>query len=58
MENFNQNIKALSMNLTLEEMAELESIASVDVVKGDRDMYSYATYKNSETPPLSSWKAS
>ncbi|KAJ0079236.1 hypothetical protein Patl1_24177 [Pistacia atlantica] len=58
MENFNQNIKALSVKLTLEEMVELESISSVDAVKGDRDMYSYASYKNSETPPLSSWKAS
>ncbi|KAJ0079238.1 hypothetical protein Patl1_24175 [Pistacia atlantica] len=57
MENFNQNIKALSVKLTPEEMAELESIASVDAKKGDRDMYSYASYKNSETPPLSSWKA-
>ncbi|KAJ0079576.1 hypothetical protein Patl1_24185 [Pistacia atlantica] len=58
MENFNQNIKALSVKLTPEEMAELKSIASVDAVKSDRDMYSYASYKNSETPPLSSWKAS
>ncbi|XP_031280264.1 probable aldo-keto reductase 5 [Pistacia vera] len=57
-ENFNQNIKALSVKLTPEDMAELESIASADSVKGDRDMYSHATYKNSETPPLSSWEAS
>ncbi|XP_044502077.1 probable aldo-keto reductase 2 [Mangifera indica] len=56
--NFNQNIKALSVILTPEEMAELESIASADAVRGDRDMYSFATYNNSETPPLSSWKAS
>ncbi|XP_044481681.1 probable aldo-keto reductase 5 isoform X2 [Mangifera indica] len=56
--NFNQNIKALSVKLTPEEMAELESIASADAVKGHRDMYSFATYNNSETPPLSSWKVS
>ncbi|KAI6693877.1 hypothetical protein NL676_021587 [Syzygium grande] len=33
-ENFNQNIGALSMKLTPEEMAELELIASADNVKG------------------------
>ncbi|KAG5020618.1 hypothetical protein JHK87_016473 [Glycine soja] len=58
LENFNQNIGALSVKLTPEEMAELESLAALDAVKGDR----YAddglsTWKDSETPPLSSWKA-
>ncbi|KAJ0080280.1 hypothetical protein Patl1_24187 [Pistacia atlantica] len=57
-ENFNQNIKALSVKLTPEEMAELESIAAADAVKGGRYMSDFATYKDSETPPLSSWKAS
>ncbi|KAJ0079237.1 hypothetical protein Patl1_24174 [Pistacia atlantica] len=57
-ENFNQNIKALSVKLTPEEMAELESIAAADAVKGERYMSDFATYKDSETPPLSSWKAS
>ncbi|PRQ38202.1 putative perakine reductase [Rosa chinensis] len=56
-ENFNENIKALSVKLTLEEMAELESFASADVVKGDRYQTSVSTWRNSETPPLSSWKA-
>jgi aryl-alcohol dehydrogenase-like predicted oxidoreductase len=56
-ENFNQNIGALSVKLTPEEMAELESFASEDVVKGDRYMNNFATWKDSETPPLSSWKA-
>jgi aryl-alcohol dehydrogenase-like predicted oxidoreductase len=56
-ENFNQNIGAVSVKLTPEEMAELESFASEDVVKGDRYMSDFATWKNSETPPLSSWKA-
>ncbi|OMO71082.1 hypothetical protein CCACVL1_18467 [Corchorus capsularis] len=37
-------------------MAELESIASVDSVKGDRYIGTFATYHESETPPLSSWK--
>ncbi|KAI6693864.1 hypothetical protein NL676_021574 [Syzygium grande] len=35
-ENFNQNIGALSVKLTPQEMAELESIASSDNVKGGR----------------------
>lgn len=62
-ENFNQNVGALSVKLTPEEMAELESLAIADVVKGDR--YGTAreggsglnTWKNSDTPPLSLWKA-
>ena len=53
-ENFNQNIKALSVKLTPEEMAELESYASADAVKGGRYMDDFSTWKNSETPPLSS----
>ncbi|CAA3024741.1 probable aldo-keto reductase 2 [Olea europaea subsp. europaea] len=55
-ENFNQNIQALSVKLTPEEMAELESYASANVVKGDRHTYMASTWINSETPPLSSWK--
>ncbi|XP_031260516.1 probable aldo-keto reductase 2 [Pistacia vera] len=58
-ENFNQNIKALSVKLTPEDIAELESIAAADAVKGERCMSSdFSSYKDSETPPLSSWKAS
>ncbi|KAA3480286.1 putative aldo-keto reductase 2 [Gossypium australe] len=55
-ENFNQNIGALSVKLTPEEMAELESIASAGSVKGDRYGGMIATYYESDTPPLSSWK--
>ncbi|XP_048225734.1 probable aldo-keto reductase 4 isoform X2 [Ricinus communis] len=56
-ENFNQNIGTLSVKLTPEEMAELESIASADAVKGERYGDRVPTYKTSDTPPLSSWKA-
>ncbi|GMH19727.1 hypothetical protein Nepgr_021568 [Nepenthes gracilis] len=57
-ENFNQNVGALSVKLTPEEMAELESLASVDAVKGDRYIAgSVPTWKDSETPPLSSWNS-
>ncbi|KAM5569800.1 putative aldo-keto reductase 2 [Rosa sericea] len=56
-ENFNQNIKALSVKLTPEEMAELESFASADAVKGDRYQTGISTWRDSDTPPLSSWKA-
>ncbi|KAG8369549.1 hypothetical protein BUALT_Bualt14G0025000 [Buddleja alternifolia] len=56
-DNFNQNIGALSVKLTPEEMTELESYASTDVVKGDRHAFIASTWLNSETPPLSSWKA-
>ncbi|KAI3798212.1 hypothetical protein L1987_33482 [Smallanthus sonchifolius] len=56
-ENLEQNIGALSIKLTPEEMAELESIASADSVKGARYGEGISTYLDSETPPLSSWKA-
>ncbi|XP_058201565.1 auxin-induced protein PCNT115-like [Rhododendron vialii] len=57
MENFNQNIRALSVKLSPEEMAELESIASADAVKGDRYGGMVSTWTDSDTPPLSSWKS-
>ena len=56
-ENFNQNVGALSVTLTLEEMAELESIASSNAVRGDRSDDGFSTFKDSDTPPLTSWKA-
>jgi aryl-alcohol dehydrogenase-like predicted oxidoreductase len=55
-ENFNNNVAALSVKLTPEDMAELESYASADV-QGDRYHDFLNTWKDSETPPLSSWKA-
>ncbi|KAI3716469.1 hypothetical protein L1987_67374 [Smallanthus sonchifolius] len=55
-ENLNQNIGALSVQLTPAEMVELESYASSDVVKGDRYASTHYTWENSDTPPLSSWK--
>ncbi|KDO42362.1 hypothetical protein CISIN_1g041500mg [Citrus sinensis] len=57
-ENLNQNIKALSVKLSPEEMAELESIASADAVRGHRYGGVTPTYEDSETPPVSSWKPS
>jgi len=56
-ENFNQNVGALSVKLTPEEMAELESYATAVDVQGDRYAQMANTWKDSETPPLSSWKA-
>ncbi|KAK9725861.1 hypothetical protein RND81_05G174500 [Saponaria officinalis] len=53
-ENLNQNIGALSVKLSPEEMAELESLASADIVRGDRYGALSSTWKNSDTPPLSS----
>ncbi|KAK3145067.1 hypothetical protein QOZ80_4AG0322550 [Eleusine coracana subsp. coracana] len=55
-ENFNNNVAALSVKLTPDDMAELESYASGDIV-GDRYHKFLNTWKDSETPPLSSWKA-
>ncbi|KAM0038272.1 putative perakine reductase [Helianthus debilis subsp. tardiflorus] len=56
-QNLEQNIGALSVKLTPEEMTELESIAAADLVKGARYGEGISTYLDSETPPLSSWKA-
>jgi aryl-alcohol dehydrogenase-like predicted oxidoreductase len=56
-ENFEKNIGALSLKLTLEEIAELESYANVGNVQGDRYAQMENTWKDSNTPPLSSWKA-
>ncbi|KAI3898998.1 hypothetical protein MKW92_020729 [Papaver armeniacum] len=54
-ENLTQNISALSVKLTASELAELESLASADAVKGDRYARAHAwTWKNSDTPELSS----
>ncbi|EOA34478.1 hypothetical protein CARUB_v10022018mg [Capsella rubella] len=56
-ENLNQNIGALSVKLTPEEMSELETITQPESVKGERYMATMPTFKNSDTPPLSSWNA-
>ncbi|KAG2570737.1 probable aldo-keto reductase 2 [Panicum virgatum] len=56
-ENFNQNVGALSVKLTPDEMAELESYAAAGEVLGDRYPEMAPTWKDSETPPLSSWKS-
>lgn len=56
LENFDQNIGALSVKLTPDDMADLEFIASSDMVKGERSAFMQMTWLNSETPPLSSWK--
>ncbi|XP_057957938.1 probable aldo-keto reductase 2 [Malania oleifera] len=55
-ENLDQNIGALSVKLTQQEMTELESLAAL--AKGDRyaSGVGLVTWRNSETPPLSSWK--
>ncbi|WVZ04698.1 hypothetical protein V8G54_018044 [Vigna mungo] len=55
-ENFNDNLGALSVKLTPEEIADLESFAAEDI-KGGRYMEGANTWKTGNTPPLSSWKA-
>ncbi|XP_042515737.1 probable aldo-keto reductase 2 [Macadamia integrifolia] len=54
-ENLNQNIGALSVKLTHEEMAELESLALG--VKGERYPSTVNTWKNLDTPHPSTWIA-
>ncbi|GMH20256.1 hypothetical protein Nepgr_022097 [Nepenthes gracilis] len=52
-ENLDQNIGALSVKLLPEDMAELETLASADAVKGERYTSGFLTWKDSETPALS-----
>ncbi|KAL9260278.1 putative aldo-keto reductase 3 [Drosera capensis] len=54
--NFDENKGVLSVSLTTEEMAELESFASGDAVKGSKTLSIFPTWLDSDTPPLSSWK--
>ncbi|KAK4433784.1 putative aldo-keto reductase 5 [Sesamum alatum] len=54
-EHLNENIGALSVMLTPQEMTELSDLA--DLVKGERNVFMKNTWKYSDTPPLSSWKA-
>ncbi|CAO1939071.1 unnamed protein product [Urochloa humidicola] len=56
-DNFNQNVGALSVKLAPEEMAEFESYADAGDVQGDRYPQMASTWKYSETPLLSSWKS-
>ncbi|KAL6652890.1 hypothetical protein ACP70R_011815 [Stipagrostis hirtigluma subsp. patula] len=56
-ENFNKNVGALSVRLTPDEMAELESYAAASNVHGERFPKMANTWMDSETPPLSSWKS-
>lgn len=55
-ENLKQNMEALSIILTPEDMAELESLAYEVMGDSYGPMQSENTWQNSETPPLSSWK--
>ncbi|GLJ05418.1 hypothetical protein SUGI_0017920 [Cryptomeria japonica] len=54
--NLEENIGALSVKLTSEEMKEIEAIVSTSGVHGDRYLDRNFTWMQSETPPLSSWK--
>nr|GEY01492.1 probable aldo-keto reductase 2 [Tanacetum cinerariifolium] len=56
-ENLKQNIGALSVSLTPQDMLELECISSDNAPEGDRYMDGFPTYLTSDTPPLSSWNA-
>ncbi|KAH6777744.1 oxidoreductase superfamily protein [Perilla frutescens var. frutescens] len=53
-DNFNDNIRALSVELSPDEMAQLSTLA--ENVKGDRYASMVSTWKNADTPPLASWR--
>ncbi|GFP98465.1 probable aldo-keto reductase 1 [Phtheirospermum japonicum] len=54
-ENFNDNVGALSVKLTPGEMNQLSDLAKL--VKGDRYPFMANTWINANTPPLFSWKS-
>ncbi|XP_047948548.1 probable aldo-keto reductase 4 isoform X2 [Salvia hispanica] len=53
-DNLKDNVGALSVKLTREDMAQLSTLA--DNVKGERYASMARTWKNADTPPLESWK--
>ncbi|KAK1435316.1 hypothetical protein QVD17_01077 [Tagetes erecta] len=55
-ENLNQNLGALGVKLTAQEVAELESMASFKGARMAEEIFANS-YKNSDTPLLSSWKS-
>ncbi|KAL0451938.1 UNVERIFIED_CONTAM: putative aldo-keto reductase 2 [Sesamum latifolium] len=56
-EHLNENIGALAVKLTPEDMAELESIVSASAVRGERYITPVGMWHTSDTPPLSTWKS-
>lgn len=54
--NLNQNLGALSVKLTAHDMADLESMASFKGARMPEEILKIS-YKNANTPPLSSWKS-
>jgi len=56
--NLEENIGALSVKITPDEMKEIQNILSISGFYGDRhrEVHKDLTWMNSETPPLSSWK--
>jgi len=56
--NLEENIGALSVKITPDEMKEIQNISSISGFSGDRhlEVHKDLTWMNSETPPLSSWK--
>eukprot|EP01018_Ginkgo_biloba_P021662 Gb_29294 [translate_table: standard] len=53
--NLEENIVALAVKLSPEDLKEIENTVSPNAVFGDRYAEMDFTWMNSETPPLSSW---
>ncbi|KAH7427942.1 hypothetical protein KP509_10G068200 [Ceratopteris richardii] len=58
LKNFEENVGSLQVELTSQEIEEIEELFHFDAAAGGRTYASNnTTYINSETPPLSSWKS-
>ncbi|KAJ7300216.1 hypothetical protein O6H91_07G049800 [Diphasiastrum complanatum] len=54
--NLEENIGAIGIKLSQEELKELEDAVPIDAIAGDRHVNMPITWRHMSTPPLSSWK--
>ena len=57
LKNFDENVGSLQVELSNEDIIEIESLFDVNAIAGDRHGNMSFTFLNSDTPPLSSWQA-
>ena len=57
LKNFDENVGSLQVELSNEDIIEIESLFDVNAIAGDRNDHIYMSHVNADTPPLSSWQA-
>ncbi|KAJ7551828.1 hypothetical protein O6H91_06G030700 [Diphasiastrum complanatum] len=56
--NFEENVGALAVHLSKEDLQEIEEAVPPEAIAGERSPYMKFTWQNTCSPPLSSWKNS